>query len=174
MGQIIEVKFEEIMPSELGVRLDNLYGILAGEKKGISGLLAPFKKSEDREGIYTALDGNSRILRLMMARLNSAKVYLAESDEDTMVSSIFPNATDNALFRSNCSIQDRWVKCEQDAERIIRPLGIENYRDYFNRLLIKYPYLKSTSAFWDYITTTKGRENFRLPIGGKLDLLFAS
>ena len=174
MGQIIEVKFEEIMPSELGVRLDNLYGILMGEKKGISGLLAPFKKSEDRDGIYTALDGNTRIIRLMMAGLKSAKVYLAESEEDIMVSSIFPRATDFALFRSNCAIQDRWIKCEQDAEKIIRPLDIENYRGYFNKLLTQYPYLESTPSFWNYLTTTKGRKNFRSTIGGKLDLIFDS
>lgn len=175
MGKVIEVRFEEIRPSELGVRLDNILGILAGEKKKISGLLAPFKKSEDHDGRYTALDsGNSRMIRLMMAGLKSAKIYLAESDDDTMVASIFPGATDFALLRSNYAIQDRWIECEKNAEEIERQSGIKNYRDYFNKLLIQYPYLESTPAFWNYITTTKGRENFRLPIGGKLDLLFTS
>jgi len=175
MGQVIRIRPEEIMPSELGVRLDNIKGILTREKLGIPGVPAPFKKSEYRDGIYNALDsGNSRIVRLLMLGIEKIPIYVAESDEDIMLASNFPGTTDFALYRSNCAIQDRWVECDKNAEVITSFSGVENYKDYFEKLLDSYPYLKSTQDFWKYISTTKGRETFRSTVGKYLDLLVAN
>lgn len=171
MGEVIEARFEELVPSCLGLRLNNLKGMFIREHKRITGIPAPFKKSEDTGKGYTALDsGNSRIVRLMMSGGKTAQIYVAESDEDIMLASRFPGASDFSLFRSNYSIQDGWAECEVAAKRIATQTGIKTYRDYYTVLLAKHPYLESPAKFWDYIQTRQGNANLHSIIGRLEDL----
>ena len=168
MGQVIEVRFEEITPGKLGFRPEHVVSV--AERVMMGKPLFPLvgKKSKYNPGMHVTLDpGNSRIIYAMMAGQESAPMFVAGSDKDLIPYNLFYPILGESVNYANKAIQNRWDECEI----IARHSGVKNFRDYFDRLLERHPFLGTVTTFLEYYA--KNRDFYSDPsktIGGLEDL----
>jgi hypothetical protein len=168
MEQIIEARFEEITPGKLGFRPEHVVSV--AERVMMGKPLFPLvgKKSKYNPGMHVTLDpGNSRIIYAMMAGQESAPMFVAGSDKDKIPYNLFYPILGESVDYANRAIRDRWAECEITA----RYSGVENFRDYFERLLDKYPFLETVTKFLEYCAENRDYYyDHSIVIGGLEDL----
>lgn len=168
MGKVIEAQFEYVIPGNFGVKPEHILRVAKRVmlKKPLFPLVA--RKAGFADGRYVTLDsGNSRIIYTLMAKQNSAPMFVADSDSDSIPFNLFYPILGDSIVHANESIKERWNL----GEVIAWSSEIKNFRDYYERLVRKYSYLGSVPEFLDYCIRNRKEMLDSSKIIGRLDEL---
>jgi hypothetical protein len=168
MGKIIEARFEEIVPGNIGILPRKIKNVADRVRSGKILFPIPVRRSEFYADKYTSLEiGNSRIIYSMMSGISEVPVFLAESKEDFISPEMFLETHEYSLLNANRSIANRWDLCEETA----RTSGFESYAEYFKKLVQKYPQFRNVSDFLKYYRSLNADFDNPFRIGTLKDLV---
>jgi len=148
MGKIIEARFEEIVPGEIGFYPIMLEQLIKRSLDGNDLLPVPVRKSKLIPGKLVHLDGRHRLLYKKMQGLEGLKVFIAKSKNDYLTpEDVFPNKlTAMNILENSHLINTRWNLVDTAA----LSLQVTNYNSYFEQLVKKYPFLGSPEEFLEF------------------------
>jgi len=158
VGQITEVRFEDLMPGELDFHPRGLRNFIMNEKKGQLSLPTPVRSSTIFPNMYVTLDGRNRMIGGMMKGLKTTPVFVTSSVRDVMEHKQFSKFPYFLLSISNASICNNWAY----ADDVAKMSGAENYRQYFQILLRRYPYIGSTQSFLEHLSKLPEKTRYDL------------
>ncbi|MEI7719002.1 MAG: hypothetical protein WCI72_03985 [archaeon] len=146
MGKIIEARFEEIIPGEIGLIPSILEAVILNERAGEVLLPPPVRQSERVPGKKVNLDGRHRLLYRKMQGYDRVPVYLADLKYDSMSFKDFRKSPRDYVKENNGFIFRRW----EEADKAAGKLTVSGYDHYFAQLVKKYPFLSSVDEFLDF------------------------
>lgn len=146
MGQIIEARFEDLMPGELGFYPAKLLGIIKKVSERDALLPCPARESISVPGKYTHLDGRHRILYRKMSGGKDTSLFIAEFQEDKMTPEDLPDLKKHAYEINNHYIALRW----EEADKLAGKLQVEDYNEYYEKLVESYPFMAGVEKFLNF------------------------
>jgi len=147
MGTIIEARFEDIMPGELGFYPAKLLGIIKKASERDALLPCPARESVSVPGKYTHLDGRHRILYRKISGERNVALFLAEFQEDKMTPDDLPDLQKHMYEINNHYIALRW----EEADKLAGRLQVKNYNEYYEKLVESYPFIRSIDSFLNFV-----------------------
>jgi hypothetical protein len=148
MGQIIEARFEDIVPGEIGFYPIMLEQLIKRSLNGNEELPIPVRKSKLVPGKLVHLDGRHRLLYNKMRGSEGPRVFIAKSRNDYIApEDVFPyRLTTLEIIENSHLINTRWNIVDTTAAS----LQVKNYNSYFEQLVKKYPFLDSPEEFLEF------------------------
>lgn len=148
MGKIIEARFEDIVPGEVGFYPIILEQLIKRSLNGNEELPIPVRKSKLIPGKLIHLDGRHRLIYNKMQGFEGLKVFIANSRNDYLTpDDVFPyRLTTIDIIENNRLINTRWNLVDTTAAS----LQVKNYNSYFEKLVKKYPFLDSPEEFLEF------------------------
>lgn len=158
MGKIIEARFEELLPGELGFYPIVLLQIIKQVYSGKYHLPCPARESLSVPNKYVHLDGRHRILYRRMSGKENVSLFVAEDREDVMTRKELPGLKKYRYEENNYFIKSRW----EAADALAGTLDVKDYNEYYERLVDNYPFMTSVEKFIEFIKRKNNLEQQRL------------
>jgi hypothetical protein len=140
MGEIIEARFSEILPGEDGFYPSKIQDVINYIREGNRVLPIPVK---ELDGQYINLDGRHRLISQKMVGFKSIELFIADSCEDYLLASNFPEVNSWFLDNNNYNLRDRWDLVGVSS---YRP-DVESFEEHFENLVRNFPFMKDIHSF---------------------------